>query len=76
MYNCTRANRFQDFTSPLPFVVQVHLGNACHTNKVGAEYDNTWVRYANQRLNTLTDSRCGRVGNGNSRMRCIIKERP
>ncbi|KAK4445747.1 hypothetical protein QBC34DRAFT_428722 [Podospora aff. communis PSN243] len=75
--HCGRANQWQSFTSPLPWVLQIHPGNTCHYNPQGmwSDFDNTWIRYSNQFLNTPTDSRCGRVGSGNRDMRCIIKQR-
>ncbi|KAK4445759.1 hypothetical protein QBC34DRAFT_471567 [Podospora aff. communis PSN243] len=77
--NCNQANVYQSFTSPLPWVLQLHPGNACHFNaQPGSDWNNLWLRYSNQQLNTPTDSRCGPaiVGGSWDNMRCIIKQRP
>ncbi|KAK4451422.1 hypothetical protein QBC34DRAFT_378276 [Podospora aff. communis PSN243] len=76
--DCDRPNEWQGFTSPLPFVLSIHPGNPCIDRPIWpSNWDNLWIRYANQHLNALTDSRCGEVGVIQHReMRCIIKQRP
>ncbi|KAK4445748.1 hypothetical protein QBC34DRAFT_428723 [Podospora aff. communis PSN243] len=85
--DCTQAHLYQNFHSPLPFAVQVHPGNVCHYNPTFENFNNLltiyreqWIRYSNQHLNVLTDTRCGPVTlnrvNGASARRCIIAQRP
>ncbi|KAK4160695.1 hypothetical protein QBC43DRAFT_359169 [Cladorrhinum sp. PSN259] len=49
-------------TSALPYVVGIHTGNLClegySCNDYAGWYDNTWIKYADQFLNTPTDNRC------------------
>ncbi|KAL2681123.1 hypothetical protein Neosp_008727 [[Neocosmospora] mangrovei] len=59
------------FTSPLPFTVDIHGGNACHTT-ISGHWDNTWIKYAAQYLDVPSDTRCGDVGTLNKSRRCII----
>ncbi|EEU41293.1 uncharacterized protein NECHADRAFT_106298 [Fusarium vanettenii 77-13-4] len=59
------------FTSPLPYTVDIHGGNACHTT-ISGHWDNTWIKYAAQYLDVPSDTRCGDVGTLNKSRRCII----
>lgn len=59
------------FTSPLPYTVDIHGGNACHTT-ISGHWDNTWIKYATQYLDVPSDTRCGDVGTLNKSRRCII----
>ena len=69
--NCG-GDQWLDITSPLPWIVRVHGGNAC----TGSGFDNTWIAYANQWLDTPSDTRCGPVCSENSCRRCLIFVNP
>ncbi|KAJ3540590.1 hypothetical protein NM208_g4990 [Fusarium decemcellulare] len=60
------------FTSPLPWTVDVHSGNACKTT-ISGHWDNTWVKYSAEFLNLPSDTRCGDVGKLNKSRRCLVK---
>ncbi|PTD02351.1 hypothetical protein FCULG_00011883 [Fusarium culmorum] len=70
-----RGHIFQNFESPLPYVLQVAPGNTCETRLPEAWWDDLHIRYAGTFLNAPTDTRCGPVENGWGR-RCIIAQRP
>ncbi|XEV03442.1 hypothetical protein FSHL1_008729 [Fusarium sambucinum] len=70
-----QGHSYQDFKSPLPFVVQVAPGNTCETRLPEAWWDDLHIKYASTFLNAPTDPRCGPVENGWGR-RCIIAQRP
>ncbi|QPC72237.1 hypothetical protein HYE68_002989 [Fusarium pseudograminearum] len=70
-----RGHIFQNFDSPLPYILQVAPGNTCETRVPEAWWDDLHIRYASTFLNAPTDPRCGPVENGWGR-RCIIAQRP
>ncbi|KAK6709487.1 hypothetical protein SNK04_010433 [Fusarium graminearum] len=70
-----RGHIFQNFESPLPYVLQVAPGNTCETRFPEAWWDDLHIRYASTFVNAPTDTRCGPVENGWGR-RCIIAQRP
>ncbi|KAJ4319272.1 hypothetical protein N0V84_006463 [Fusarium piperis] len=64
-------DNWTSFTSPLPFTVDIHGGNACHAT-ISGHFDNTWIKYSAQYLDVPSDTRCGDVGTLNKSRRCII----
>ncbi|KAK4459684.1 hypothetical protein QBC42DRAFT_299207 [Cladorrhinum samala] len=78
----------------LPYWVSIHTGNLCvmgdNCEAYGGYYDNAWIKYANQFVNTPTDDRCsffawddGQLAVGEDRskehrksLRCIISIAP
>ncbi|KAM0435844.1 hypothetical protein ACHAPT_002735 [Fusarium lateritium] len=69
--DCGSDDNWTTFTSPLPFTVDIHGGNACHTT-ISGHFDNTWIKYSSQYLDVPSDTRCGDVGTLNKSRRCII----
>ncbi|KAF4980011.1 hypothetical protein FZEAL_3873 [Fusarium zealandicum] len=68
--NCG-GDQWTSFTSPLPFTVDIHGGNACKTT-ISSHFDGTWIKYSAQWLDVPSDTRCGDVGTLNKSRRCIV----
>ncbi|KAK4196033.1 hypothetical protein QBC40DRAFT_310194 [Triangularia verruculosa] len=64
-------------TPGLPYIISIHGGNGCiSTDFRWEDWDNLWIKYANQWVNVPTDERCSNVfWNGKGR-RCVIEIRP
>lgn len=60
------------FTSPLPWTVEIHGGNAC--KYLPARYDNAWIRYAGEHVDLPSDPRCGKGGSLGWERRCVIAD--
>ncbi|KAF4453012.1 hypothetical protein F53441_4243 [Fusarium austroafricanum] len=70
--NCDK--EWTSITSPLPWTIDIHTGNACGSYwAVGYAFDNVWIKYSGEFLNVPSETRCGDVGQGNWSRRCIIK---
>ncbi|KAK4661250.1 uncharacterized protein QC763_703990 [Podospora pseudopauciseta] len=61
----------------LPYVISIHGGNGCiSTDFWWTDWDNLWIKYANQWVDVASDSRCTSVYWNRKGRRCVIETRP